>query len=211
MKRCPKCFKTYESDDLNFCLDDGTPLSAVYDQGAPTIAMGQGRATAEPAYDPATVGNRPVGQQFTPQPPARKRSRIWPFLILGLVILLCGTGIGGGILLRKMSGNSVGKSRTPTPTATPTIRSSSTPDTDQTPLPSYAGKVTMENFNKIKTGMSRTDVEALLGGKGKQISSTSGGGITYTVDQWEGENYDSIILSFDNDKVSFKSQAGLDN
>jgi len=210
MKRCPKCFKTYESDELNYCLDDGTPLSPMFDQGAPTIAMAPGRATAEPVYDGPTMAYTSVGQQAAPLPPVGKKPRMWPFVIIGLVMLLCGGGIGGAFLISRRSVSFALNNGTPTPSATPIVRSSSTPDTDETPSRPNAGKITMENFNKIKTGMSRTDVEALLGGKGKQISSTSGGGVAYTVDQWEGDDYDSIILSFDNDKVSFKSQAGLD-
>ena len=210
MKRCPKCFKTYESDELNYCLDDGSPLSPMLDQGAPTIAMASGRATAEPVYDPATAVQPSSGPQFAPQPQVPKKTKFWPFLIIGLGILLCGGGIGGGLLVSKISSGFALNNAVPSPSATPGTRSTSSPDTDETPLRAGTGKITMENFNKIKTGMSRADVEALLGGKGKQISSTTGGGITYTVDQWEGENYDSIILSFDNDKVSFKSQAGLD-
>jgi hypothetical protein len=57
--------------------------------------------------------------------------------------------------------------------------------------------------------MDRSEVETILGGKGKQLSSSSAAGTTFTVDQWEGENYSSIILSFENDKVTFRSQSGL--
>lgn|GEM_PF-2916909 len=31
MKRCPRCKRTYASDDFTFCLDDGALLSAPYD------------------------------------------------------------------------------------------------------------------------------------------------------------------------------------
>ena len=36
----------------------------------------------------------------------------------------------------------------------------------------------MANYKRIKTGMSRAEVENILGGKGKQISSSSGGGMS---------------------------------
>jgi hypothetical protein len=29
MKRCPKCNRKYEDDSLRFCLEDGSPLSAL--------------------------------------------------------------------------------------------------------------------------------------------------------------------------------------
>jgi hypothetical protein len=69
--------------------------------------------------------------------------------------------------------------------------------------------LTMANYEKIKTGMLRSDVEDLLGGKGTEVSSSSGGGMTFTVVKWEGADFKSIILTFRNDKVMAKTQVGL--
>lgn len=57
--------------------------------------------------------------------------------------------------------------------------------------------------------MPRADVENTLGGKGTEISSSTGGGVRFSVNKWEGEGFQSIILSFRNDKVMSKSQVGL--
>src|ERR1041385_5694192 len=38
MKTCPKCKKQYSDDSLNFCLEDGTPLTR-YDAEAETIKI----------------------------------------------------------------------------------------------------------------------------------------------------------------------------
>ena len=57
--------------------------------------------------------------------------------------------------------------------------------------------------------MTRAEVEKILGSKGTQVSSFSGGDTTYTVDQWETADYKSITLTFENDKVTFRAESGL--
>lgn len=97
------------------------------------------------------------------------------------------------------------KKDSPTPRATPST--SSTPSS----IPSTEGEydLSMEKYNKIKVGMPRAEVENTLGGKGTEISSSVGGGVRFSVNKWEGEKFQSIILSFRNDKVMSKSQVGL--
>lgn len=89
----------------------------------------------------------------------------------------------------------------------------SEPSTNTTPSKTTSAKgeydLTMEKYNKLKVGMARSEVESTLGGKGTEISSSVGGGVRFSVNKWEGENYKSIILSFRNDKIMSKSQVGL--
>lgn len=89
----------------------------------------------------------------------------------------------------------------------------STPATSSTPSSTPATKgeydLSMDKYNKIKVGMPRSEVENTLGGKGTEISSSVGGGMRFSVNKWEGEKFQSIILSFKNDKVMSKSQVGL--
>ncbi len=70
--------------------------------------------------------------------------------------------------------------------------------------------LTMDQYNRIKDKMARPDVEKILGGKGIEVSSSSGGGMKFTVNKWEGSNYKTIIISFQNEQVMSKSQVGLD-
>ncbi len=99
----------------------------------------------------------------------------------------------------------LGKNK-PTPTPAPF----STPTVNPTP-PVKTGEydVTMAKYNQISIGTSRADVERILGGKGTEVSNTVGGGIRFTVNKWEGDNFKSIILSFKADKVMTRSQVGL--
>ena len=102
--------------------------------------------------------------------------------------------------LKELSNSS--KTPSPSPFSTPTV--------NQTPAAKVAEyDVTMAKYNQINVGTSRADVERILGGKGTEISNTTGGGIRFTVNKWEGENHKSIILSFRDDKVMTRAQVGL--
>jgi hypothetical protein len=75
------------------------------------------------------------------------------------------------------------------------------------------GKITKENYNKISTGMRKTDVEAILG-KGQSVGSSSvdlgefGGEVNAEVISWQ--NGKTVIsVSFLNGKVQAKAENGL--
>jgi hypothetical protein len=206
MKHCPRCQKNYEADDLNFCLDDGTPLITGVSPAAPTIAMQGSTATATPGHNPGTMPYVQAQPYAAQQPVVRPRMKIWPFVLIGLAILLCGGGLGGIFIFSKLYTTTGSRGPEP-PAASPSVEASPATAGDHK---AGGGRITIENFNKLKTGMSRSEVEALLG-KGEQVSSISGGGHTYSVDSWIDEDFRSIILTFDNDKLSTKTQSGLDD
>lgn len=104
------------------------------------------------------------------------------------------------------------KEKGPTPTPRSSPFSTGKPDVDKTPSSTTkTGEydLSMDKYDRINIGTSRSDVESLLGGKGTEISNSVGGGVRFTVNKWEGDNYKTIILSFRNDKVMTKSQVGL--
>jgi len=111
MKRCPTCNRTYTDLSLNFCLEDGTPLTSDVPGVDPnaTIRYPPARDTSEPPpteiYRPATSPTpRPVPpppppppqpQQWTPtptQPPRKKSNAVW--WILGGLAALVVIGVG---------------------------------------------------------------------------------------------------------------------
>lgn len=89
------------------------------------------------------------------------------------------------------------------PSASPSTSPSSTPSTSST----YG--LTMAKYKQLKTNMPRADVERILGGPGEEVSSSTGGGMTFSVYKWSGPDYTSIILSFKNDRIMSMSQVGL--
>ena len=98
------------------------------------------------------------------------------------------------------------KERVTAPTPAPFL----TPSSNSAPIVKKGEyDVTMEKYNQISVGTKRADVESILGGKGTEISNTVGGGVRFSVNKWEGDNFASVILSFRNDKVMTKSQVAL--
>src|SRR6185503_14923102 len=110
MKRCPTCNRTYTDLSLNFCLEDGTPLTTASPAPDPnaTIRYPDPRDTSEPPpteiYRPAPappVSPRPTPtppppQQFRPMPqpaPQKKSNAVW-WILGGLAaVLVIGVGL----------------------------------------------------------------------------------------------------------------------
>lgn len=118
MKRCPTCNRTYTDLSLNFCLEDGTPLTTDAPGGPDpnaTLRYPSPRDTAEPPpteiYRPApsTVTPRPAPpqppppppqQQWSPTPtqaPRKKSNAVW--WILGGFAALVVIGVGLVVML----------------------------------------------------------------------------------------------------------------
>lgn len=90
MKICPKCGRDYV-DELGFCLEDGTPLSAASDDATERITEEYGEQTF--VRPPQTVA---VGRAVRP---AKSSGSFAVFIVLGLLlvggVLVLGAGIAG--------------------------------------------------------------------------------------------------------------------
>lgn len=67
----------------------------------------------------------------------------------------------------------------------------------------------MAKYEQIKVGMKRPDVENIMGGKGTEYYSGKGGGVSFVSVKWVGEKYKTVLVSFRDNKVTSKSQVGL--
>jgi hypothetical protein len=84
MKRCSTCKRTYTDPNLSFCIDDGTPLTAVDPQDESTVVMardGGAENWNEAPYRPPTA--------YVPPGTQPRRRRVWPWVV----------GIGGAFVL----------------------------------------------------------------------------------------------------------------
>lgn len=94
--------------------------------------------------------------------------------------------------------------------AAPTPVSDSKSDSKPDDKPDSSGSgLTMDNYEKIKSGMSYDDVADLLGSKGNETSSSTIGKSESKSYKWEGEKYVRIYVNFRDDKMTSKSQTGL--
>lgn len=119
------------------------------------------------------------------------------FIVLVLVVLGCNC---------KKLQELADESKNPPPTAANT---STVPTTTNSPASTSSAGISMDKYNQIKNDMKKSEVEKIIGSAGEEISSSSGGGFTFTTVKWSGENFATIIISFKNDKVMSKSQYGL--
>ncbi|MFZ1699438.1 MAG: DUF3862 domain-containing protein [Pyrinomonadaceae bacterium] len=204
MKFCPACDQKYADDTLNFCLEDGVGLSTVSFSDRETIAMGQPRATAPTAYHQPSGVLSTAGQFGSPTPKSTSRAWVWVLLILGVMVVMCG---GGSVLIYTLmpekSAYVVGNGVTG-PNSSPgnAVSSSKTPDKERAPLK-------MENFERLKTGMTYQQVVELLGVEGELISESGSGAYKTGVYWWRGNDSGVISIIFMNDKLFSKTKTGL--
>ncbi len=148
MKICPRCQKTYTDDNLNFCLEDGSALSAAPAQPMmpDTIIMNEPRVTQPPQPTPSQPGWQPQQQQqqqqqYAMQPP-KKSSKTWLWVvgILGVLLLLCGGGLVGLLFwvgsqaenFATLANSTIERSlMTPTPSGTRSSTTTSTSGRDE--------------------------------------------------------------------------------
>jgi hypothetical protein len=130
MKLCPTCQRRYADETLNFCLEDGAPLTPeVNPSTQETLALGAGEPPPTEILDPAlapTYGTRPAkpaaptarqqaratlrdevqnfGAAPTATPPARSTTSVVALTVVATILLLALGGLGAWLLLRDTGG-----------------------------------------------------------------------------------------------------------
>jgi F5/8 type C domain len=108
MKRCPKCNRKYEDNTLRFCLEDGSPLTAVTrdSEPPPTEVLPRVQPTLKSSAGP-TIPSYPNAGDFRPSQSEARPSN--PILTAGVVaialLLLALVGIAAYFVLRQTGGN----------------------------------------------------------------------------------------------------------
>src|SRR5215212_3063207 len=85
MKRCSTCGRTYTDPNLSFCIDDGTPLTAVETEDDTTVVRPRGNEDDE--WN--AVAYRPPSAYVPPGTNTKRRRRVWPWVV----------GIAGAFIL----------------------------------------------------------------------------------------------------------------
>ncbi len=199
MKTCPKCKAKYDFN-MSFCLEDGSPLEI--DEDAVTLEKpGQLDYTSRETSPNETV--KPTND-FTQ---AAKSKKSYVGIIVGLLFLF---GLGVLVLAAAIGVWWVSQSRSNDQTVEsipkkPIEESESEP----TPTsPAKKGEVTMENYKKVKNGMSYEEVVEIFG-EGEEISSTNVAGYSTATYMWKPGTFSNVTLTFQNNKLISKFQMGL--
>lgn len=216
MKICPKCNQTYNDVSLNYCLNDGTVLVSTSDN-----------KTAEQFCNDAVTANNPTARytNYTPAPsqatvvnqtvPKKSNSLLWVMLILGGLVLFCGGGFAAmyavyvaqnanntNISANDMMANKKSDQNNKATSARPV-------PANQAEKPADSNGITLEKFKQLESKMNYKQVVEILGGEGVEMSSSGSGAYKSQMYKWSRSDTEFIIVLFLNDKLTNKTQTGL--
>lgn len=235
MKICSQCQTTYTDDSLQFCLQDGTPLKFV----TATIAQNSTEVwNSEPEtvikqnnnqirFDlPQQPTTQPQNYQtnqitnFQPDPP--KKSKLWLFLLVGLlgVSVIGVLGVAGvmmfmnsGTTVVQNNSNSVQTNSTNNNSANVNATPTTTPTPTPTPKPTLkpaeiesAKKEAESTIYAWKTAAENNNLDTNLSNYADTVDYYKGGKINKTKLRASKEpaykRYDTITINVSNMKVS---------
>ncbi len=70
--------------------------------------------------------------------------------------------------------------------------------------------VTKDEYQKIKTGMTYSEVVAIIGAEGEEMSSSGEGRFRTIMFMWQNTSGSNMTVMFQNDKLNTKAQFGLE-
>lgn len=114
-------------------------------------------------------------------------------------------------------------SNTTSPISAPTLLNATRPPTAPTPWTMTTSNsapaavapadkqsdLTMARYDKLKIGMDYSEVAKILGREGIEVMKSETDGVKKITYKWEGEKNVYVVLTFENDKLTYKSQANL--
>ncbi len=137
-----------------------------------------------------------------------KTAKIWliigiivvAFLLIACVITIACFGL-------------IGLSEEASKGTTPSLDTPVTPGSEMpaTETPEPSGAVTLANFNKVRTGMTYSEVSGIFGSPGELNAQSEFGGYTSEIYSWDAaKGFGSATVTFMNGKVQSKAQFGLE-
>ena len=198
MKICPRCQRTYTDDNLNFCLEDGVVLQQAGGQQDPpaTVFMNQppptDLRTAGPTTQPTVQPQwNTAPQQYGGPPKKSSKAWIWVLLILGVVVIGCGTlSVVGLYLLGKSNeGSAANTTATNTKTTANTKSSSNALNSNNATFPSNSSTTASPDN---RTNVEDVDLSALVM-ENSSYGNTSYSGNELTMSSKKNDSYYVIV------------------
>ncbi len=109
-------------------------------------------------------------------------------------------------------------SATPTAAVTPlemktppkwTMAPQNAPETTTSAPSAPNADLTVAKYDKLKAGMNYSEVVKILGREGGELMKSDENNVRKVTYKWEGEKNVYVVLSFENDKLTYISQANL--
>lgn len=200
MKFCPNCRTQYTDDTLQFCLQDGTPLSVLKDSGEPpTVDFGETETVVaprqvepihfdvpEPSYQNSGQNRAANTSSFQPEP--KKSNTFLTVLITAFVMLLVFAALGAGayfIFLRKPD---VAKNTANTANQNANAKANA----DKSPMPTATPNANANASNSWtspeKTVISATEKEKIKSDVSNRIDNWKSDGEALDIDSYM-QNY----------------------
>lgn len=169
--------------------------------------------TSNAPFCPQCGFNFQSQQQQQPAQPPRKNKLSTPLIIIGVVVGVCALcGIIGGIgaIFQKDQPAKVAQTNANTDNSavSPPVQTKPTAAKTVEAAKDSTG-VTMDNFNKLKTGMTYEQVVKILGEEGTVLSENEMSGYRTVMYQWKGGYVANMNCMFQNGKLISKAQFGL--
>ena len=212
MKICPNCKQTYGDDSLNYCLNDGTIL--VSSGEAKTFEMNRsGSPTSNNQAARYTHNSQIVSDAFQNHSNAKGKSNsvFWVMLILGGLVLLCGgfAGMYALYVAQNVSNTNINANDLLANKKTSENSNRNAVITTAPANPARSNGLTMEKYLQIEMKSNYKKAVEILGSEGVQMSSSGSGTYKTEMYKWSSSVNEFIILLYLNDKLTTKSQAGL--
>ena len=156
MKRCPKCNRQYKDDTLRFCLEDGTPLSAITrDVNPPPTEILPSPVPPTQRSSPPTIPSYLSGNA-APQPEPRRSNPILTVGVIATALLLFAlVGIAAFFVFRQTSSN---ESASATQGSSPMVKEGSSPTPNRRPTATPGDQPSPEPQTPLKITASASSV-----------------------------------------------------
>lgn len=141
-----------------------------------------------------------MSKQSSPDGVSRRKGRRLLVVAFAAAVIAC-----GGLAACGGSSDSGSKSESTTSSSS----SSKSSDSKTSSSSTDSTKIDADKFKQIQNGMTYDQVKQIIGSDGTEESTSEVSGITTKIYEWESDGFGVATVTFENDKVANKAQAGV--
>ena len=134
-------------------------------------------------------------------PQKKHRGLIVVIIVAVILIAIAAAGNGASNGSSNSSGDSASQSQD----------SANNPAASDSSASDSSAKIDADKFAKIESGMTYDQVKEIIGSDGTEQSTSAVGNTTTTIYEWDSDSFGVATVTFQDDKVVNKAQAGVGN